>query len=120
MATFTDPTIVAGVTNVRKVHIDDMRSEYKRIESSVTFVPGINVSFTDSTLTAGSSPIRKVHIDDLRAAINNLETKFSNNCNCLNPANCCQTTPAQCGLSQCSLSCQAPPNCDSSGGDCGG
>lgn len=134
MATFpSDPTIITDVTKVRVGHISEARSEYKRVESAVTFNPAVNTLFTDA-ITANTIKVRKIHMDELRSAINNLESKFSNNCNCLSPSNCCQTapaqctqscqtTPAQCTLSQCSQTCQSQCincNCDCNCcGDCG-
>ena len=63
---WTDPTITANSTTIRKVHIDELRSaiDTRRIDAGLT-----NYSWTDPTITANSTTIRKVHIDELRTAI---------------------------------------------------
>ena len=70
-ASWTDSTITANSTKIRKVHIDELRSAIntRRIDAGLT-----NYSWTDPTITANSTKIRKVHIDDLRTAISQVYT----------------------------------------------
>lgn len=119
--TWTDPTLTAGTTSIRKVHIDEARANYKSIEGSVTLSPQPNVSFTDPTITAGVTRIRTAHINEIRSAINYLETQFSGNCNCNNCCQSCQTCQSyscqsyscqgcqvcQVNCSQCTQTCQS-------------
>jgi hypothetical protein len=104
--TWTDATITAGTTEVRAVHLTDLRTNYKSVEGSVTFSPAVSATFTD-TITAASSNPRAVYITELRAAVNNLETNFSGNCNC---NNCCQTCQSCQGAESCQT-CQGTESC---------
>lgn len=62
---WTDPTITANTTNIRGVHLTQLRTAVNNelIRRSLAAV-----SFTD-TITSGSTSIKKAHIDELRAAI---------------------------------------------------
>jgi hypothetical protein len=113
--TWTDPTVTAGSTPIRKVHIDEARADYKSVEGSVILSPQPNVSFTDPTITAGATQIRTVHINELRSAINYLETQFSGNCNC---NNCCQSCQACQTYSVQCQSCQACQLCQTNCSQC--
>jgi len=66
LPTWTDSTITAGSTKIRKVHIDEIRSF---INTELTRRGLTNVTYTDPTITAGTTKRRKVHIDELRAAL---------------------------------------------------
>ncbi len=69
---WTDPTITANVTKIRKVHIDELRSW---IDSRRTDAGLSAYSWTDSTITANSTKIRKVHFDEMRTAISQVYTQ---------------------------------------------
>lgn len=64
--TWTDPTITASVTKIRKIHIDEIRTA---INTEIARRGLTSVSFTDSTLTVSVTKDRKIHIDELRGAI---------------------------------------------------
>ncbi|MEK7567250.1 MAG: hypothetical protein AAB527_03925 [Patescibacteria group bacterium] len=68
---WTDPTITANSTKIRKVHIDEMRSwiNNRRTDASLG-----TYSWTDSTIYVNSTKIRKVHFDEMRTAISQAYT----------------------------------------------
>ncbi len=66
---WTDPTITAGSTPIRKVHIDELRGAINRWRR---FYGLGNRSWTDGTITAGSTGVRKVHFDEMRSELNSL------------------------------------------------
>ena len=70
-ASWTDPTITANSTKIRKVHIDELRTaiDFRRTDAGLSVY-----SWTDPTITANSTKIRKVHIDELRSAISGVYT----------------------------------------------
>lgn len=67
--TWTDSTITANSTKIRKVHIDELRTYINNELSRRGFS---TTNFTDSTITANSTKIRKEHIDELREALNRI------------------------------------------------
>lgn len=69
--TFTDATLTADVTKVRKTHIDELRTS---ISNELTRRGLSSASWTDSTITANSTKIRKTHIDELRTQIENIHS----------------------------------------------
>ncbi len=63
---FTDPTLTAGSTVIRAVHLTELRSAINTLRA----VNGrAAFGWTDPTLTAGSTPAKKVHLDELRTAL---------------------------------------------------
>lgn len=69
--TWTDDTLTADVTKVRKVHIDELRTY---INAEFTRRGLATYTFTDATITADSTKVRKTHMDELRAAIELIHT----------------------------------------------
>lgn len=69
---WTDATITAGSTAIRKVHIDELRTwiDDRRVDADLS-----NYTWTDTTITAGSTAIRKTHIDEMRTAIEEVYTR---------------------------------------------
>jgi hypothetical protein len=67
--TWTDPTITADVTKVKKAHIDDLRN-YLNAELSRRGLS--SYSFTDSTIIADSTKLRTIHITDMRSALDKI------------------------------------------------
>jgi len=63
---WTDPTITAGETLIRKVHMDELRSEINTNETDIGLT---TTSWTDSVITAGETLIRAVHFTEARDAI---------------------------------------------------
>ncbi|MDA1183288.1 MAG: S8 family serine peptidase [Acidobacteria bacterium] len=63
---FTDPVLTGGVTFVRKVHIDELRT---RIDALRVGEGLGNYSFTDPTLVAGATQVKALHILELRQAL---------------------------------------------------
>jgi thermitase len=66
-AAFTDPTITAGLTVIKAIHVTELRTRI----NAVRVARGLsNFAFTDPTLTATSSVIKAVHITEMRTALN--------------------------------------------------
>jgi len=63
---WTDPTITAGVTLIRRVHLTELRSFLDEARSTLS-LPA--VVYTDPTITAGSTTIKAQHILDLRSGV---------------------------------------------------
>jgi hypothetical protein len=64
---FTDPTLTAGSTPVKAVHVTELRAAINTLRA----VNGLAAfAWTDATLTAGSTSAKKVHLDELRTALN--------------------------------------------------
>jgi hypothetical protein len=63
---FTDPTLTAGVTMIKTVHLNQLRTAVK----AVRVLAGLGAAtFTDPTLTAGVTQPRAVHVTELRSAL---------------------------------------------------
>ncbi|MEK7452619.1 MAG: hypothetical protein AAB614_00090 [Patescibacteria group bacterium] len=63
---WTDPALTAGLTKIRKVHIDELRSNINimRLDAGlITFL------WTDPIIASGATKIRATHIQELRTAI---------------------------------------------------
>jgi hypothetical protein len=65
-SSFTDPTLVPGITPVRAVHLTELRIIISALRASRQ-LPA--VSWTDQTITAGTTPVRAVHLIELRSAL---------------------------------------------------
>ena len=63
---FTDPTLSAGSSVIRAIHITELRTRIDAIRVARALSP---YEWTDSPLEQGSSVIRAVHITDLRTAL---------------------------------------------------
>ncbi len=63
--TWTDSTLTAGTTLIRKTHVDELREE---IDYARNFRNLADYTWTDSTITAGTTLIRKTHVDEMRTA----------------------------------------------------
>jgi hypothetical protein len=63
---FTDPTLAAGTTQVKAVHIADLRWGVNtfRVDCGLSAY-----TFTDATVIAGSTTAKAVHITELRTAL---------------------------------------------------
>lgn len=68
---WTDPTITANTTKIRKVHIDELRTwiDNRRVDAELPAY-----SWTDPTITADTTKIRKIHFDEMRTAISQVYT----------------------------------------------
>ena len=71
---------------------------------------------TDLVLSDDASTFdfpRQKTIEELRRGLNILESKFSNNCNCLENLDCCQSECGitECSQSNCTVSCQSCQAC---------
>lgn len=64
---FTDPTLTAGSTPIKAVHVTELRSAINTLRAVNNLAA---FSWTDPTLTAGTTPAKKVHMDELRQALN--------------------------------------------------
>lgn len=89
---------------IKKAHITTLQTNFKTIVEAVTFPEQYSVSFT----TPGEKATANL-VTELRTKINELEMKFSGNCNCTDcwQCNCCQTCQSSKCQSQCKTSCQS-------------
>ncbi|MDE2180270.1 MAG: FG-GAP repeat protein, partial [candidate division NC10 bacterium] len=63
---FTDPTLTAGSTLIKAIHVTELRSAINTLRA----VNGLAAfAWTDATLTVGTTPAKKVHLDELRTAL---------------------------------------------------
>jgi len=69
-SSFTDPTLIPGVTVIRGVHINNLRAAVNTLQTDA----GLLASTWTDTLTAGSARVRTAHITELRAALNAVYT----------------------------------------------
>lgn len=69
--TWTDDTIIPGETELKAVHIIELRNAINQLRNKRGFA---SYDWTDPTLTARSSPISAIHITDLRLALNDVLT----------------------------------------------
>lgn len=100
--TFTDQTLNSG-SLVKKVHINELIADHDAVKNAVSFSNAYTTTISNDS-TATNIP-KKTSLEQLRTAINNLETRFSANCNCLTNTNCCQTCQ---GCQSCqSIPCQS-------------
>ncbi len=60
---WTDPSLTAQVTRIRKVHMDELRTEANYLRA---FRNLSAVAWTDGTITADNTLIRAVHFTELR------------------------------------------------------
>jgi microcystin-dependent protein len=65
-APFTEPSLVAGTTPMRALHISELRSRIDTMRARYSMGP---FPYTTSTLTAQTTMIRAQHILDLRTAL---------------------------------------------------
>jgi len=60
---FTDPTLVAGTTTVKAVHVTQLRTAVNAVRQ----LAGLQAPFyTDPTITAGVTIVKAAHVDELR------------------------------------------------------
>ncbi len=65
-AIFTDDSLVAGVTVIKRVHLTELRAAANGLRAQ----GGLgSFSFTDPNLTVGLTIVKRVHITDLRTAL---------------------------------------------------
>jgi hypothetical protein len=62
---WTDPTLTAAVTRIRKIHLDELRTEANRIR----LLRGLGAATWTDTITADQTLIRAVHFTELRTAL---------------------------------------------------
>lgn len=72
-STWTNDPLVAGSTQVRKIHVDELRTA---INWDITVRGGSSIVFTD-TITAGATKIRATHLNELRAGVTALVARLS-------------------------------------------
>ena len=75
--TWTDPTLTASLTKVRKVHMDELRT---KLNAEFTRRLTSTASFTDPTLTVSATQVRKVHIDELRTQLEQCKSVRGQGC----------------------------------------
>ena len=64
---FTDNTLVAGVTPVKRVHLMELRTRVDALRARYGGLPAF--SYTDSTITTGITTVKAQHIVQLREAL---------------------------------------------------
>lgn len=68
---FTDPTLVVESTNVKAVHITELRTAIAALRT----LAGLSAfSYTDATLTIGLTTIKAAHLTELRTALDAART----------------------------------------------
>lgn len=100
---YTDSTLTAGTTVIKKAHINELFTALTSIKSAVKFTTAYNPTLT----MADTSRTSVTDITNLRSAINGYETRFSGNCDCLQNTDCCQSCQKQDCQSQCTSVCQS-------------
>ena len=65
---FTDPTLMAGSTTIKRVHILELRVTLNAIFTALGRTPP---TYTDPTLAAGTTA-KAAHIQELRNAVSSL------------------------------------------------
>ena len=63
---FTDPTLTTGTTQVKAVHITELRTRINALRVGCELS---EASFTDATLTTGSTVVTAAHVTELRTAL---------------------------------------------------
>lgn len=108
---------------VKRSDLNSQVTLYNTIRKAVTFTHGAaggTGTQAPNTASLGNTTLNKATLTSLQACINNLETKFSQNCDCLTNPDCCQTcqetTCQECQKNTCqscqSVSCQSNCVCD--------
>jgi hypothetical protein len=70
---FTDSTLTTGLTLVRAVHVQELRS---RIDALRVAHMLLAFPWTDAPLTVHSTAVKQVHINELRSALTDVYTKL--------------------------------------------
>lgn len=103
---YTDPTLTAGSTLAKRVHVTELMTALTNIKTVVTFPTAYNPTLSESNTTFPNI----TDIGRIRTAINGFESRFSGNCDCLENTDCCQTcqttTCQSCQTTKCQ-SCQS-------------
>ena len=68
---WTDPTLVAGVTPVKRVHLTELRSALDAVYDAVRRP---RPAYTDAVVAAGVTAVKAAHIMELRSAVLLLES----------------------------------------------
>ncbi|MEO8035997.1 MAG: IPT/TIG domain-containing protein, partial [Acidobacteriota bacterium] len=63
-AGFTDATLTAGSTIIKRLHVTDLRTALDGARSAIGLAA---ISYTDPTITAGSTVMKAAHLTELRA-----------------------------------------------------
>lgn len=89
---------------IKSTHITTLQENYRAVENAVIFPTAYS-----ATLSENTDKLKATQINELRTAINELETRFSGNCNCTDcwECDCCQT----CQTCQKCQSCQTCQSC---------
>jgi len=71
---FTDPTLVSATTQVKTVHITQLRTAVNAVRALTPLGAG---TYTDPTLTSGTTHIKRLHVIDLRTALDAARSNLS-------------------------------------------
>ena len=64
---FTDPSLTAGATQVRVVHLSELRTNLEALHAKYGLTAPM---WTDPTITAGATVVKGVHLTEMRSALN--------------------------------------------------
>jgi hypothetical protein len=64
---FTDNPLTAGTTNIRRVHITELRQAIEALRTRYTLG---TFAWTDASLVTGVTPVKAAHLTELRTALN--------------------------------------------------
>jgi len=71
---FTDPTLSAGTTAVKTMHVSELRTAVNAVRAMTSLIPAV---FTDPTLSANTTTIKRLHIIELRSALDTARVALS-------------------------------------------
>ncbi|MGZ7040798.1 MAG: hypothetical protein ACXVH7_03295, partial [Thermoanaerobaculia bacterium] len=71
---FTDPTLVAGTTRVKAVHLTQLRTAVNAVRQLAGLAAP---SYTDPAITAGVTIVKAAHVTELRTALNAARSALS-------------------------------------------
>jgi hypothetical protein len=73
---FTDPTLVAGTTVVKAVHVTELRTAVNAVRQ----LAGLGLAppgYTDATITPGVTIVKAAHVTELRTALDAARSTLS-------------------------------------------
>lgn len=100
---FTDSNLADNGQPIKKTHIQELLDGFESVKQNTKFATPFTNACSNESVT--SDIPKKISLNDLRTYVNQLETKFNSNCNCLVNTDCCQSCQ---GCQSCqSYSCQS-------------
>ncbi len=62
---FTDPSFTAGITPIKAVHLNELRTAFSEARNALGFMP---IGYSES-IVAGVTPVKAAHINQLRSGV---------------------------------------------------